>query len=137
MFEILVRDHLDSFLASAGYAKIVQTGRSSIAVLAKSLNSQQQISGKKTGFAMKRRGSTATSVGKTPSAHIGTKELKHFILSEHNHIFGSYLQTHGQVTLMYFCQSSLRFKEANFPADIDRVNEAGSIFDRCALHSTA
>ena len=58
------------------------------------------------------------------------KELKHFILSEHDNIFGNYLQKFTEIVMMYFCQSCLRFKEANFPADIDRVNAAGAIYER-------
>ena len=58
------------------------------------------------------------------------KELKHFILSEHDNIFGNYLLKFNETVMMYFCQSCLRFKEAYFPTDIDRVNAAGSIYER-------
>jgi hypothetical protein len=58
------------------------------------------------------------------------KEFRHFILSEHNYHLGTYLQKYQQNNKLHFCQSTLRFKEANFPADIERINEAGSIFER-------
>ena len=58
------------------------------------------------------------------------KELKHFILSEHDNIFGNHLQKFNETVMMYFCQSCLRFKEAYFPTDIDRINAAGSVYER-------
>jgi len=121
VFEILVRDHLDNFLASATYNKLVRSGRSSLLLMADVL-------------VVKGHNSPQTSIYAAPSLKgslsQNLKELKHFILSEHDNIFGNYLHKFSEIVMMYFCQSCLRFKEANFPADMDRVNAAGAIYER-------
>ena len=112
---MLVNDHLDMFLESPAYRQLVRSGRSSLLILAKTLVSSSSA------------GSESTVNSPTNQS---IKELKHFMLSQHNFIFGSFLQKHGEINLMYFCQSALRFKDSQFPSDIDRVTEAASIFER-------
>ena len=134
-----MRDHLNDFLASPGYKKLVRAGRGSVAQLANSLKDASQSprsnsgggsSNLTSGVMRNFRGSKSNSVLPSENKTLKLKELKHFILSEHNYIFGTYLEKFKKTNKMHFCQSTLRFKEANFPSDIERVKEAGLIFER-------
>ena len=138
IYEIMVRSYLDDFLTCPSYRALVRSGRSSVAIIAQTLKSPEV-----PDILSENSSATAELVLNSPHLHESCerktasmnmaqniKELKHFILSEHSHIFGSYLQRYDDISLMYFCQSCLRFKEAIFPADIDRINSAGAIFER-------
>ena len=129
IYELLVRSYIDSFLESSSYHQLVRSGRVSMAVIADSLKPNPKFT------PLKDSKSNKIDRNSNEIKSNNLKEFRHFILSEHNYHLGTYLQKYQQNNKLHFCQSTLRFKEANFPADIERINEAGSIFERSYIHT--
>ena len=129
IYELLIRSYIDSFLESSSYHQLVRSGRVSMAVIADSLKPNPKFT------PLKDSKSNKIDRNSNEIKSNNLKEFRHFILSEHNYHLGTYLQKYQQNNKLHFCQSTLRFKEANFPADIERINEAGSIFERSYIHT--
>jgi len=60
----------------------------------------------------------------------GLVELKMFIQSSYNGIFGAYLESHDKLPLMHFFQCATHFANTAFRNDMERVGECTCIFDR-------
>lgn len=69
-----------------------------------------------------------------PSKHLN--ELKTFILSSYNGIFGAFLESHDKLPLMYFYQSTARFASTTFFHSMERISESSNIFDRYISRSS-
>lgn len=57
-------------------------------------------------------------------------EMKRFLRSEFDTVFASFLEARGQLSYLYFYQSTSRFKEGIFEFDMDRIVQSSYIIDR-------
>lgn len=158
-FENLVREYLDRFLSTAEYRQLMRSGRNSVSCLADCLkkpivttaaeeeerlqresrarDKQRDDVGGASGSATRRLNDAATAAvsacdeGAFDESDNGSyKEIRSFMMSSYNGIFGSYLETHDKLPLMNFFQSASRFSSATFRHDMERITDCTSIFDR-------
>jgi len=159
-FENLVREYLDRFLSTAEYRQLMRSGRNSVSCLADRLkkpivttaaedeerlrresrarDKQRDEATGGSGSAMRRMDGAAAAAavpahdeGAWDEADNGPfNEIRSFMMSSYNGIFGSYLETHDKLPLMNFFQSASRFSSATFRHDMERIADCTSIFDR-------
>ena len=132
-FECLIREHLDRFLNTPEYRQLVRSGRHSILILANSLKDPVvcperfciQGVDKDQQIASRRSSNQSQEVD---SENI--RELKSFLHSSFDTIFGRYLESHDKLALMHFYQSVYRHQETQFPNEMERNASCTAIFER-------
>ena len=125
-FQYMMREHLSSFLASAEYRQVLRAGRNSVMLIANTLDDPIVMDGH---IEARKKSILGESITEKVDAD-SLKEMKMYLRSGHDELFGDYLETRCKLSYMQFSQSALRFQESSYSNDMERAIDCSNIFDR-------